>query len=463
MYLMSQLVVVVICLAFAGLIGRGLANKSEFVYEMDDRIIEYSSQGKWLIIFYAPWCGHCRKLDLILDDIGKHLQVVNRKTSVQVAKVDATRYVKAAQHFQIRGYPTIRYVSGPDAFNFNGERTVDDIVEFVDRADAPRIGKIFTDAELETACEKIKLFFVLIAREVVKNGSDTDTSEEFSDLANIHFLDTFFYQVHPSQFAKYAHLDESDVPRVAVVKEKEIIIHDPSTGQSLDEFIRMEKFLTFAQISLTNFHNLMNTKKWLVILLVNSADDLKANITVQLKHTFKQFAQSQRLAYHSKFQFGFTENQDLLNGIAIWTLSCPTLFILNSTSYEYSLVDLIDYDDSSLLSVDIEKILNDVENFNLTVYGGQGWLRTLRRPLWEIYRAIIEMFIEAPVISMLIFGFPFSVISIVFYFLCCLDSGEDQMDEGEEGEEDGSETEEELMEQTGAEIAESGVEAKKDK
>ena len=25
------------------------------VYEMDDRIIDFSTQGKWLIMFYAPW------------------------------------------------------------------------------------------------------------------------------------------------------------------------------------------------------------------------------------------------------------------------------------------------------------------------------------------------------------------------------------------------------------------------
>ena len=34
------------------------------------------------------------------------------------------------------------------------------------------------------------------------------------------------------------------------------------------------------------------------------------------------------------------------------------------------------------------------------------------------------MFVEAPFISMLIFGFPFIVISIVFYFLCCGDASD---------------------------------------
>ena len=40
------------------------------------------------------------------------------------------------------------------------------------------------------------------------------------------------------------------------------------------------------------------------------------------------------------------------------------------------------------------------------------------------------MFYEAPLLSLLIFGFPFAVISIVFYFLCCVDSN-DPADEDE--------------------------------
>jgi len=59
------------------------------------------------------------------------------------------------------------------------------------------------------------------------------------------------------------------------------------------------------------------------------------------------------------------------------------------------------------------------------------------------------MFVEAPFISLLIFGLPFGIISIVFYFICCMDTSdpsyneEDQTDS--EGDEDG-ENEEQLQE-----------------
>ena len=50
------------------------------------------------------------------------------------------------------------------------------------------------------------------------------------------------------------------------------------------------------------------------------------------------------------------------------------------------------------------------------------------------------MFYEAPFLSLLIFGFPFTVISIVFYFLCCVDSND------QENEEFNSDTESEINE-----------------
>jgi hypothetical protein len=53
-----------------------------------------------------------------------------------------------------------------------------------------------------------------------------------------------------------------------------------------------------------------------------------------------------------------------------------------------------------------------------------------------------EMFVEAPFISLLIFGIPFAVISIVCYFLCCFEGTEttdlDELsDDSELGDENG--------------------------
>lgn len=48
--------------------------------------------------------GHCKKLEPIFEEVGKFYQ----GKMLTVAKVDATRFVKAATHFEIKGYPTIK-------------------------------------------------------------------------------------------------------------------------------------------------------------------------------------------------------------------------------------------------------------------------------------------------------------------------------------------------------------------
>lgn len=42
---------------FVNWTNRVLCKEEEepLVYEMDDRVIDFTTQGKWLIMFYAPW------------------------------------------------------------------------------------------------------------------------------------------------------------------------------------------------------------------------------------------------------------------------------------------------------------------------------------------------------------------------------------------------------------------------
>jgi protein disulfide-isomerase A1 len=54
------------------------------------------------IDFYAPWCGHCRKLEPQWKDLGKKLQHVK---TLRIMKLDATR--NEVEGMTISGYPTI--------------------------------------------------------------------------------------------------------------------------------------------------------------------------------------------------------------------------------------------------------------------------------------------------------------------------------------------------------------------
>ena len=73
-----------------------------------------------LVEFYAPWCGHCKKLSPVWDKLAESLANEN-KDDIVVAKIDAT--LNELKHSRVRSFPTIRlYKKGEnEQVEYNGE------------------------------------------------------------------------------------------------------------------------------------------------------------------------------------------------------------------------------------------------------------------------------------------------------------------------------------------------------
>jgi len=59
-----------------------------------------------LVDFYAPWCGHCKKLEPAYSEAAATLAALDEP--LYIAKLDATEHKEAAGKFEIRGFPTLK-------------------------------------------------------------------------------------------------------------------------------------------------------------------------------------------------------------------------------------------------------------------------------------------------------------------------------------------------------------------
>jgi len=80
--------------------------------------------------FYAPWCGHCKSLAPVWDQLGESYSHVK---DVVIAKVDADAEREIGGRFGISGFPTLKFFpkGQKEAEEYSGGRTVEDFVTFL--------------------------------------------------------------------------------------------------------------------------------------------------------------------------------------------------------------------------------------------------------------------------------------------------------------------------------------------
>eukprot|EP01084_Bolivina_argentea_P055588 101887_1 len=155
-----------------------------------------------LVEFYAPWCGHCKKLKPVYDTVAAAFA---NEADVVVAKVDATENSASGSKYDVKGYPTIKFFpKGTDeVVDYNSGRTAEAFVEFLNENAGTRrnldgtlsrsagrfpeldtlANQYFTDAaarddtlkELETVCESRASeckYYLKYASKIADKGDD---------------------------------------------------------------------------------------------------------------------------------------------------------------------------------------------------------------------------------------------------------------------------------------------------
>nr|AMM62656.1 conotoxin-specific protein disulfide isomerase (cspdi) [Conus textile] len=79
--------------------------------------------------FYAPWCGHCKELAPIWDQLGEEFK---DSKDVIIAKMDST--ANDVEEVPIKSFPTLKYFpkGSDEIIKYDGERTLEGLIKFVE-------------------------------------------------------------------------------------------------------------------------------------------------------------------------------------------------------------------------------------------------------------------------------------------------------------------------------------------
>lgn len=104
-------------------VQRGITDLTDATF--DDHI----KSGLHFIKFYAPWCGHCRRLEPTWKELGKAHE---KGDGVKIARIDCTAHSKSCSKHEVRGYPTLLlFQDGKKIDKYQGSRELDRLEDYL--------------------------------------------------------------------------------------------------------------------------------------------------------------------------------------------------------------------------------------------------------------------------------------------------------------------------------------------
>ncbi|KAL4796002.1 thioredoxin-like protein [Aspergillus venezuelensis] len=95
-----------------------------------DKIVLESNKPA-LVEFFAPWCGHCKNLAPVYEELGQAFEHAADKVSI--AKVDADANRDLGKRFGIQGFPTLKWFDGKSETpeDYKGGRDLESLTAFI--------------------------------------------------------------------------------------------------------------------------------------------------------------------------------------------------------------------------------------------------------------------------------------------------------------------------------------------
>lgn len=188
-----------------------------------------------LVKFYAPWCGHCKR---VAPEFEKAAGILKGRAAL--ANVDATVETVLADQYKIEGYPTFYFFRRGVPEEYSGGRESAGFVSWVEEQMESAVKTFASESELKAELKRrqTKVYFISKGSQVL--------ADIFKKIAEVH-----------RPLGTWGHLDSEEPPLVEVHRGVDEMVQ--LTGpNALDagkvfEFIHSEMLPPFGEIGEDNY------------------------------------------------------------------------------------------------------------------------------------------------------------------------------------------------------------------
>lgn len=95
-------------------------------YLENENFDEEIKEGKVLVDFYADWCGPCKMLGMVLEEIAK-------EKNIKILKVNVDQHEALASRFRVMSIPyLVLFVDGNETKHNLGFLSKEDLIKFIE-------------------------------------------------------------------------------------------------------------------------------------------------------------------------------------------------------------------------------------------------------------------------------------------------------------------------------------------
>lgn len=238
---------------------------SSRVHELGDRFRTDRFTGKWLVLFYTPWCERSINFFSYWDEIAENYSI----TGLRVAKLDINTHRKSGASIGITSTPTIIFYNFGVQYTLDGELDKNAVVRHIESINENLLVELHDYSNLTTILLENDVIFLC-----VYNGTVDNSVQEIYHYAAINFKHKakFFFtsKLHPDNHFIY-------FPNFVVYKNTRPYYYDGviSPGD-LKLWVHQEHYPIFPFVHYSDMHHIITNSKNRLVGIFAYQDDLSS-------------------------------------------------------------------------------------------------------------------------------------------------------------------------------------------